>query len=653
MAEKSDTDYYLKWLSASVRNDPEKFTVAKLTIPHFDRDVEIQDIYLPDTDKGLHSAIFCIRTPGRWYYFYKKSNTSGEIIGNDLDGISSSWQSKLNVEPFGMRQFEQDILHDSNPSKNIGDIENSLAEELSYLRKIEDGLGNKLRRTHNFEDWAVHGYFAEKSHITSLAVKFKKDTPARTILNYIQPLSHLKKLAITSYTHTSFPVNLSNLANLEIFNIYTERFAKGSPLSELPAWIGNLSKLKVFDCFTSNLDQIPKEFMKLVNLSFLRLDTGKLKKIPTNIGDLKNLTTLRLSNNLIEEIPDSLCTLEKLATLWLDNNKISNLPTNIGDLKKLRDLKLFGNRISGFPKSSGKLVNLQSIDFGHNQIRTLPDFLLHPNPMLKINARRNLIREFPEEYLKNPADKTRFDFDFNFDLVFRKESWICEECGGEFVVTHSDVYDRSCQFCQTINPFHMKIRNIRTEQDLKSLTKNAQKMKRLKISGKIAQHVLKSSPELPNLTFLKINDLPETFLPDNFSKFKSLRELEMIMDNLEDIPRSISQLEYLKFFHIKSHKVTEWKVETPKMVNLEDLHLALPKMGKIPKWIINCRKLKALSFYSECENIEFPEEILAMPSLKNLGVSQEVINNLPEQLKRKVEKFAKILPLSWMWWQRR
>ncbi len=631
------TAKYKKSISEYLKKYPQKYKIAKLVLPLIDWSIE--DVHY--LSKGGHPDIFFIETPKRWYYFYMTSKDSGEIIGNDADGISHYWQSKLKVRSEGMLEFKTDILKETDFSSKEAKASGTLKFELSKLKELEDHLHVKFIRVHSDEDYQPFGYLMEKNHVILLTMIFNKDTDAIKIFEIIQHFTRLRNLTIYDYNCEFIPKELSTLKHLENFHISPKTIPRENVLKIIHPWIGDLIKLKEFSILDCDIEFLPVEITKLRNLNILRIQKGKLKAIPENIGDLVNLTQLRLGNNQIEEIPESLCNLRNLQFLELNGNRITKLPKEFGNLTELQNLNIFANRISDFPTSCIKLIKLNRINIGYNQIRELPKFLLKPNPNLTIDGNRNLIRVFPKNYIKNSYKRNfKLHFKSNVLPIFSEDSWICENCGAEFVLTSSDIGNKICQYCKTRNPSVLRITNYKFEENLVFLKKNAKKMKQLEIDVKDMTKVINSLPDMPNLLILKLGNLKTISIPDIFSRFTSLKSLSLITENLEEIPSSLSDLENLKYLSIQSNKITQWNLESNKLENLEFLALSIPKLIRIPKTLVNCKKLKILFLDFRNKNLEIPKEIYKMPSLERINLPSGYREILPAFIweKFKLEK---------------
>ena len=123
--------------------------------------------------------------------------------------------------------------------------------EQLILRKIEKNIGVDLNRTSHIDAWTDHGYFMKNNQITSLAVKFEKDTNAETIFYSIQHLTHLKKLSIYEYNNEILPVDLSQLIHLEKLKISEEQFNEimNLPIKnhlDYPTYHSTIKRMKLF-----------------------------------------------------------------------------------------------------------------------------------------------------------------------------------------------------------------------------------------------------------------------------------------------------------------------------------------------------------------------------------------------------------------------
>lgn len=114
---------------------------------------------------------------------------------------------------------------------------------------------------------------------------------------------------------------------------------------DLPAEIGNLTELTVFDLSWNDLTRLPTTISNLTNLTELHLTRNDLSSLPAEIGNLTYLTWLSLYGNELSSLPVEIGNLTYLTGLWLGGNRLSSLPPEIGNLTNLTYLTLSYNRL--------------------------------------------------------------------------------------------------------------------------------------------------------------------------------------------------------------------------------------------------------------------------------------------------------------------
>ncbi|CAI9096655.1 OLC1v1032854C5 [Oldenlandia corymbosa var. corymbosa] len=77
--------------------------------------------------------------------------------------------------------------------------------------------------------------------------------------------------------------------------------------------------LKVLDLEGTQLEEIPEEVFRLVNLKFLNLSKTRVKVIPKSIGSLKNLMYLDLRKTYVTELPKEILKIEGLIHLMVSS----------------------------------------------------------------------------------------------------------------------------------------------------------------------------------------------------------------------------------------------------------------------------------------------------------------------------------------------
>lgn len=239
---------------------------------------------------------------------------------------------------------------------------------------------------------------------TPVINNFKGELPPE-----IGDLLDLDTLIISYGSFDTIPNAIGNLVDLDHF------FLNGGvnfQNSKLPASVGNLSNLKVFQINNVKglTGPIPPEIGNLLQLTHLRLRADFTGGIPPEIGNLANLERLGIFDNvnLGGSIPPELGNLANLLALYLWRNGLTgDIPTELGDLSNLQGLYLDRNELTGsIPVSLGNLSKLNYFDLSENQLSgNIPSELFAPDftPVQFNLEKNNLSGVIPDEMGNLPS----------------------------------------------------------------------------------------------------------------------------------------------------------------------------------------------------------------------------------------------------------
>ncbi|GKV50129.1 hypothetical protein SLEP1_g56841 [Rubroshorea leprosula] len=240
---------------------------------------------------------------------------------------------------------------------------------------------------------------------------------------WIGNLSTLRVLALAQNALSGpIPKELGNLKELTVLSIALNNFS-----GRLPPELGNLVKLEQLYISSCGVDgEIPSTFVNLVNMQTMwASDNSFTGKIPYFIGNWKKLTSLRFEGNSFEgPIPSSFSKLTSLNSLRI--NGLSNVSSSLDfvrNLKNLTDLILRNALITGsIPSDIGELQSLQKLDLSFNNLTgQIPSALFNISPLTYLFLGNNsLSGTIPSQKSENLMN---IDLSYNF-LSGSFPSWV-------------------------------------------------------------------------------------------------------------------------------------------------------------------------------------------------------------------------------------
>ncbi|WP_298135900.1 leucine-rich repeat domain-containing protein [Flavobacterium sp.] len=135
---------------------------------------------------------------------------------------------------------------------------------------------------------------------------------------------------------------------------------------------------KVFRLNLSNQDiSISSEqWLRFVNLEYLKLKNDHLKEIPIAITKIKSLKTIDLSGNDFTNLPEEFSNLTNLEEIYLNDENNMNLPKTLSilaKLPKLKSLHLENDNISKLPNEILSFKNLENLYLNQNNFKKIPE----------------------------------------------------------------------------------------------------------------------------------------------------------------------------------------------------------------------------------------------------------------------------------------
>ncbi|KAI3457442.1 hypothetical protein Pfo_014105 [Paulownia fortunei] len=369
-------------------------------------------------------------------------------------------------------------------------------------------------------------------------------------------LDQLKLLDLShNYLEGGLPLDLSNLKQLEVLD-FSRNMLVGPAIGAIAglksiqslnlsgnSFTGNFNDLGIFpnlvalnisnNLFTGQLNSQNCSFSQRIRVLDLSSNhfTGGLQGL---YNCSTSLQQLHLDfNSLSGDLPESLYLLSSLELLSISANNFSGqISQKISKLSNLKTLVLSGNGFSGsFPNVFGNLTKLEKFDAHSNSFSgPLPSTLALCSKLRVLDLRNN-------------------SFSGPIDLDF---SGLPNLCTLDFGSNHfSGPLPESLSTCQ--------------ELKIVSLAKN-------NLSGQIP----KNYANLSSVTFLSMSNNSLVNLSGSLSVLKHCRNLTTLILTRnfhgEEIPENVSGFESLLLFALGNCGLT----------------------GRIPNWLLNCRKLQVL-----------------------------------------------------------
>lgn len=223
---------------------------------------------------------------------------------------------------------------------------------------------------HTLPDTFVQSAMAATSRvpIQDLIIKCHRLTSLPASLAVFSSLgSSLKTLDISHNCLKSVTPGLGELSVLQELNLSHNKLE-----SLAGAKLHQLSKLRVLNVQSNQLEGLPDNLCRLEMLRLLNLESNKISILPVNIGQLVNLRELLLKSNHIVTLPDTITDLPKLEILHVSDNALHTLPVNLLGLCSLKQLYLAGNQLQYLPKSLAELPSLTGLTISGNPLLSPP-----------------------------------------------------------------------------------------------------------------------------------------------------------------------------------------------------------------------------------------------------------------------------------------
>jgi Leucine-rich repeat (LRR) protein len=171
---------------------------------------------------------------------------------------------------------------------------------------------------------------------------------------------------------------------------------------DLEEALENPDRAEVLVMRNRNLKILPPEIGRLHNLKSLNLGNNELTSLPREIGTLQNLEELSIEKNQLVQLPNEILNLKRLRRVNLCNNRLDRFPALANSLE---EIYLSNNEITEIPRWVRTLSRLTVIDLAENKIDTIPNDVILPVTVRKIDLYHNGLRNIGSQFFLLPSLK--------------------------------------------------------------------------------------------------------------------------------------------------------------------------------------------------------------------------------------------------------
>lgn len=374
------------------------------------------------------------------------------------------------------------------------------------------------------------------------------------------------------------------------FTRLTRVDVSGARLESLPGSMAECEFLTTLEADGNRLggDGALPDLGGLKRLKRLSLRRCELKALPEWIARCGALEDLVAAENAIVSPLPSLETCASMNALDLSDNSLRTLP-NLP--KSLRHLFASGNKIDDVSIVTKRCVSLETLDVERNKITSLPDDLAGLTKLVRVNVRKNLLREVDPPSMHRRASSLR-SFRFSGNPLGAVPWWL------------PDVADDALE--------EVFVNERRAVLDLRDIP-GYQSVVDLGNRGLL--HTPALLPHLPNLTQLTLSHNSLGFLPSHLSDLVHMRGLRLDHNFLTFLP-DLSKMKRLRELRVDNNRLQVLSPSVCKLAELESLYIGRNPISKLPDAITACVKLRTL-WMADCQFEMLPLTLADVPKLEN------------------------------------
>jgi Leucine-rich repeat (LRR) protein len=379
--------------------------------------------------------------------------------------------------------------------------------------------------------------------------------------------------------------------------------------------IGKTANLRRLVMSSNVLMHLPRSLGKMPSLEELILDHNLISQLPASLAGLKKLKLLSVADNRLTSIPDELVSLPKLQKLAVNRNMLIKLPLYLGNLTSLKSLWINNNCIDELPWTMGRLEGLKELMIGDNPVESRWKGVLEGEG--KIPRMLQIMRELRLRALHGEPPDVSIVTTGLFDEIIVP------------LPRKAKLWDQFCKNAASsgyvdlhwnqLKFVPLEILSIRT-------------LVELRVSNNLLEELpddigLLNQLKVLHATNNKLRTLPEAALVN----LKLLEELCLEDNKIDHIPDKIVRLFRLKILRMSRNRISELPRKFGKMEKLVVVELNVNRLRAIPESIGSLHRLERLCLQkNRIRNL--PTDMSRMTSLQVLNVNSNLLREIPSEI---------------------
>jgi internalin A len=417
----------------------------------------------------------------------------------------------------------------------------------------------------------------------------------------------------------------------------------GLSLTELPAELWTLTRLRVLWLSRNQLTSLPPEVGALVNLERLRLTRNRLAALPPELGALSPLRELRLEDNQLAVLPAALWQLTQLRVLRLDSNNLTDLPPAIAQLQELRTLSLgryseregeswyrseTRNQLRAVPVELSQLSQLQYLGLDNNQLTAVPVELSQLSQLQSLVLSNNQLTQVPVELSQLSQLQRLWLSDNQLTAVPVELSQLSQL--QRLWLSDNQLTAVPVELSQLSQLQYLGLDNNQLTQVPVELSQLSQ-LQRLNLSNNQLTAVPVELSQLSQLQELWLSKNQLTQVPVELSQLSQLQSLGLDNNQLTAVPVELSQLSQLQTLNLDDNQLTAVPAELSQLSQLENVWLDNNQLTQVPVELSQLSQLQWLDLNNN-QLTEVPMELGQLSQLQRLGLSDNQLTQVPVEL---------------------